>query len=901
VSKHRTNGARVSIFVCGSLAGGTGSGTLWDIAALARHYAAEVLRGSYDIVGLVVLPAAFSTVSNQGAVEPVRMAANTYAGLRELSRLMNVNQATRFTYSASLDVLLRDPIFTVAYLVEGSRPAGYDLAGEEPRYGTYPTIADSIMLHASTMVDLRQVLSERLQHPDGVFSTVGAVQWIFPAEEIVLEGGNLLARLTLEKLRWGRRITDDASAREAHIQANSDALTVRDRFFESSSSGSSGLIRFVHNFLHQARKPQLLAGAMSQLMRFNDKDRDHALPTVNLPEVVDVAPLGGKGDPASVKQQTEELVIKTTGGEGDDLAAGRKTVHAVLNHYLAEHDRHFRAFVTTTMEECLNDTSTGGQPRVRPAGLLRAAAALESISDTLHRFHDLFIEVYADQCRVDGTNTTVLDRANEELARATKQMLLDEGFRDLFNNRGEQTDYVRLAQWVYDLKVQNLVHSSIVDIVSRWVRVLGELGAEVNSWLATLRDDIAALESGLTQIQVRRREAARIRSRRYLSEPGDALESELIMKQLGASDGGDPMESPKLAEIAAPLRWAWDDGELVMLTPVESGDGGRRTSWRRTGLPAHVQRCVRVFEPIRAVTIWEAFTLSGYNVGSFRAELAGRSAPITVLDLEEQQRYPRVDLVQKNFVLARWEEAQSEDSAGSPRRFSQQLRGELGNSAVQWADPHVLLAVGQQHLVKLSALNCAHRLKVDYERILTGRQPVEGTERRLPLHLFPGESLAAELELSSIELLDEEVVIPPQLVAMLDREEDVLDFGLAVAYGHVQLVRSRRTAESYWVVRDALLEDGRHDDVRLGDNVLQACTAFISPTRPGERQGRVWVDAALSRTIDEFADTETYAKDLRERARGQLVPDADPLDATLRTGFDRALRMLIRRRATDLG
>lgn len=901
VSKHRTGGARVSIFVCGSLAGGTGSGTLWDIAALTRHYADQVLKGGYDIIGLIVLPAAFSGVSREGAVEPVRMAANTYAGLRELSRLMNVDEPTRFSYSANLDVLLNDPIFTVAYLVEGSRPAGYDLSGEEPRHGTYPTIADSILLHSTATVDLKQILTERTQHPDGVFSTVGAVQWIFPAEEIVLEGGNLLARLSLERLRWGRRLADGTDAQDAQVQVNSDAITMRDRFFESSGSGSSGLIRFVQTFLHQARKPQLLSGAMSQLMRFNDNDRDQSLPTLNLPEVVEVAPIGGKGDPGSVKQQTEDLVTKSLGGEGDEVAAGRKTVHAVLKHYRVQHDKHFRQFLTSAIDECLNEATGGGQPRVKPAGLMRAAAALESICDTLRRFHDLFVEVYADQCKVDGTNTTMLDRANEDLARATKQMLLDEGIKDRINNRGEQTDYVRLAQWVYDLKLQNFVHSSIVDIVDRWIRAIGELGGEVNSWLATLRDDIAALEGQLTRIQVSRREAARIRSRRYLSEPGDGLESELIMKHLGVKDDGDPIESKALAEIIAPLRWSWKGGELVMLTPTESGDGGRRTSWRRDGLPAHVQRCFKVFEPIRAVTIWEAFASAGYNVSTFRAELAGRSAPITVLDLEEQQRFPRVELVQKHFVVAAWEEAQSEDLADSARRFSQELRKELGNSAVRWNDPHVLLAVGQQHLVKLSALNCANRLKVDYERILTGRQPVEGTERRLPLHLFPGESLAAELELSSVELLDEEVVIPPQLVALLDREEEILDFALAVAYRHIELVRDRRTAESYWVAPKAVLEDGRQDDVRLGDNVMQACVAFLAPSRPAERQGRKSVDEALSRTIDQFPNIEVYAKDLRERARGQLIPDTDPLDNNLRTGFDRALRMLIRRRAQQLG
>lgn len=898
VARERRGGARVTIFVCGSLAGGTGSGILWDIAALVHHYADSVLRGSYDLIGCIVLPGAFSAVTRKGTVEPVRMAANTYAGLREISRLMGANGSTTFAYNANLQVTLDVPLFTIAYLVEGSRPAGYDLAGDEPKYGTYPTVADAIFLHSAVTVDLRQVRAQMMQQPAGVFSTIGAVQWIFPAEEIILEGGHLLARLSIEALRGGRA-GDESAEHDARTQAASEAIDVRDRFFESTSNESSALIRFVKSFLTQARKPQLLTGAMAQLMWFNDKDRDQNLPTLDLPQSVEVANIGSRGDPAGVRQQAENLVAKTLGGRDDELDAGRKTVHAVLNRYQHLHERCFTNFLEATLVGCLNSAGAGGQFTARPGGLLRAEAVLSTIRETLQRFRDLFVEVYSEQCRVAGTNTTVLERANEELAKATKQMLLDEGaFKDRLNNRGEQTDYIRLKQWVHDLLVQDLVHSTIVDIVDRWIRAVGDAVGDVNRWQATLRDDAAALDERLRQVQQRRREATKVRSRRYLSEPGDGVEAALLREQLGNVDS-DLVNAGAVRASLAPMSWQWSDGEVVLLVPDPHGRGDR-VMWRAHGLPELVRRCMRTFEPIRSMTIWEAFKRAGYSTVNFRAELAGRCAPITVVDIEEQQRYPSAELVPKDYVLAAWEEAPTDDPADSPRRFSQDIREELGNEAISWDDPHVLLAVSQRHLVKLDALNCASRLKVDYERILTGRQPVEGTERRLPLHLFPGESLAAELELTSIDLLNEVVVIPPELVALLEDEVGLLNFALAIAYGHVQGARNKHTAEFSWVAEGATLEDGRQADVPFGEDVSTACGAFLRPGTQVQRQGKVSVISALKHSVDAFASIDDYAFDLRGRARQQLVPDQDPLEVTVRTGFDRVLRMLIRRRADQL-
>lgn len=899
VAAERRGGARVTIFVCGSLAGGTGSGTLWDIAALAQDFARRILFGSFDIVGVIVLPATFSSIVREGTVEPVRMAANTYAGLRELSRLMSVEDKTVFAYNENTRVTLDGPIFTIAYLVEGSRPGGYDLAREEPRYGTYPTIADMIHLHSATTVDLRQVRAQMVQQPDGVFSTMGAVQWIFPAEEIIWEGGHLLARLSLEALSLGRRIINDTTIQDARTQVAAEAIGLRDAFFESTESASSGLIRFVQSFLVQARKPQLLTGAMSQIMRFNDKDRDENLPALNLSEVVEVAPLGSKGDPAGVKQQAKDVVTKTIGGEGDALGAGRKTVHAVMNHYRSLHEESFRRFLTSTVNECLNDASSAGHPSARLGGLLRAAELLTTIGETLGRFRPLFAKVYLEQCKLEGTNTRRIERVNQELAEATGEMSVDEGMRDRFNNRRKQAEYLRLMQRFFDLSVQDIVQRTIVDIADRWIRITTDLAAQADGWLTTLSDDVTALGAKLRQIQTRRREAARIESHRYLTEPEDDRESALIHAHLGVGEDQDLMSAAKLRSTLSTMAWKWQDGELVLA--YQDPDGrGNRTIWEQDALPAFVRGCFKTFEAVREITIWEAFAWKGYTSESLRSELVGRRGPITVVDLEEQQRNPSVELVPRDFVLAAWEEAQTGDSADSPRRLSQELRQTLGNEAIRWDDRHVLLAVSQRHLVKLKALGCSPYLRDDYERILTGRQPIDGTERRLPLHLFQGESLAAELELTSTELLGDPVAIPPELVALLEQERDVVNFALAVAYGHIRGEQNRLTTEFSWMVKNAQLEDDDVRDVSLGENILDACNTFVTPGTPAAREARESALAALKVSIEAFSTQGEYALDLRKKARCELVPDGDPLTGSVRIGLDLTLRMLIKRRAAEL-
>jgi len=159
VAEGRRGTAKASIFVTGSVAGGTGSGTLIDIAALVHHFAPTVFGANgYEVIGLVVLPTTFFNVTRAAGDEMVRMQANGYAALRELLRFTTAPGGYQIPYSANLTATVTKPLFSLLYLVEGSRQGqGLDLSFSAPQDGTDPAIADAILLHLAHGVDYKQV------------------------------------------------------------------------------------------------------------------------------------------------------------------------------------------------------------------------------------------------------------------------------------------------------------------------------------------------------------------------------------------------------------------------------------------------------------------------------------------------------------------------------------------------------------------------------------------------------------------------------------------------------------------------------------------------------------------------------------------------------------------------
>lgn len=115
----------VTVYVVGSLAGGTGSGTFIDVGLLARRYCSQ-------LVAILMLPEAFDEKQpNQAERQVIR--ANAYAALKELQALQDAQTdvALKVVTSSSGDALELPPqteLFDLCYLVDCRNKSGKRLS-----------------------------------------------------------------------------------------------------------------------------------------------------------------------------------------------------------------------------------------------------------------------------------------------------------------------------------------------------------------------------------------------------------------------------------------------------------------------------------------------------------------------------------------------------------------------------------------------------------------------------------------------------------------------------------------------------------------------------------------------------------------------------------------------------
>lgn len=186
------------IFIIGSVAGGTGSGFLVDIANLVRHVVNSNQKfQSVDVSAVIVLPDAFSSYTT-AMNDPTNLKPNSYAALRELDRFIR-------THSASLPFMIRydDDLRSITwntkqtvdhvYLVDTASPSGAgdtDLSGN-PWRGVFPIISDFVMSHVDeslgdSLATLRSNAGQHYNKEEGwQYSSFNLMTYIFPVEDVI--------------------------------------------------------------------------------------------------------------------------------------------------------------------------------------------------------------------------------------------------------------------------------------------------------------------------------------------------------------------------------------------------------------------------------------------------------------------------------------------------------------------------------------------------------------------------------------------------------------------------------------------------------------------------------------------------------------------------------------------
>ena len=174
----------VVVYVIGSLAGGTGGGSIIDTAFVMRDIANSMgLADDTSIVGVLILPRVFDMVK-QEAIQP-----NALAALKEIDYFMSVpdskRKLTKISYFGEFAVSSAIQPFNICYVIDAIGSAGKALVGPER---LFPMVVDAVYLLAASKMGA-QAWSNinnigRAFSGNKVFSSLGVASLVFPAYEI---------------------------------------------------------------------------------------------------------------------------------------------------------------------------------------------------------------------------------------------------------------------------------------------------------------------------------------------------------------------------------------------------------------------------------------------------------------------------------------------------------------------------------------------------------------------------------------------------------------------------------------------------------------------------------------------------------------------------------------------
>ncbi len=140
----------VEIFIVGSLAGGTGSGTFLDTAFLARQY----LNSFSNITGVFVLPRVFSNLAQTHMVK-----SNAYGALKEIEHFWNLSPSNALEIDYGISKVKCDrPPFDAVFLIDGINKKGTVVSRPDDLQnlvadGLYVQIGSQIGLDAANVAD----------------------------------------------------------------------------------------------------------------------------------------------------------------------------------------------------------------------------------------------------------------------------------------------------------------------------------------------------------------------------------------------------------------------------------------------------------------------------------------------------------------------------------------------------------------------------------------------------------------------------------------------------------------------------------------------------------------------------------------------------------------------------
>src|SRR5215213_8011250 len=819
--------APVEIYIVASLAGGTGAGMFIDVAHLTRWFANRQIRSGFAIRGFLALQNTFRSVIKTEHVQP-----QVFAAMRELDRFMLVfDQHYPMIYNPTTQDLNTiyggqlGKLFDNCYLLDASREH-LPLDGFEPKYGVYPSIADSItmLLDGSTGDSYAQhyknvntrIADVQSKTKQPIYSSLGTYSLILPVEDIITSLSYRFATDLLgEHLLDLRARTTDTGQTQQVLYHESDARKDAATFLRAPRS-SSGILSTNFIQLTPAVVDSWKARAEPAIAEIAARGAPELLTWILPPET----------DPAieaitrKVRDDLEVTLssrVLLSSGEGDDPVEGSNRIQRGVREFRAAQmgrdvdGRYVGGLYRTALDQCATvhrerfrkllaehmlNLLNGPDPRNKDYQREKRGK-LGQAQDMLTQLARYFSDLSAALSQIKSHRVALdeLRAAQEEAALYRLEMdakkskkgplgILVKNWQPAVQAQRTYLD----AEWrVIEIEVKDLFFDMLQQISDMLRAATEEYKTAIDAWIATLAHGAtgALADPGLyrhlqrtaAQHNANREDKKRIGVHEYLTD--DEYENELYR---GVTQGKFAAALTQLVWEIEPQR---DTFRLVLRgchSLSASPTDGRSATERNAEFLLNIARdyCA----PLRDLTI--ADRLVEREVNRLAGTLLDKCGPMIRYDPAktggEQETHFFI------CVNEGGQKAYFNEFRAALRRLGTSARD---NQILASANPYVCTILATADVIASPSLLAYTAAEREYNNY--------AGDARL-LHVFPAEVNAVQLEQQLPSIREPRRRFSPILTAMLEDRGTVDLFILAYLYRLLRLEDSGGVNGSRWVL-----------------------------------------------------------------------------------------------------
>jgi hypothetical protein len=552
-----------NVFLVGSLAGGTGSGAILDVASMIRSMVQ--INPSFSnivMIGVIALPQFFTNIHDAIG----RRIPNTYAGLREMDRFMRghtPDSPYRMVSGNTHPVTLDNTLLDLCYLVDVQDYFGLKIA-ENADHSALPVMADMIVAHTDMGLGLKLNATNinvpaNYHYPPGsshtdegghyryqgrrFYSAMNSHTVIFPREDVI----KALSLRFLIDLIDTHLIQTDSHSPEGTLVAPHDPISIEHvvEFLSQDNPSSEDKIRselstavgdldmgiFIRTLLRESSNPgRKYSSEMDNVLRWLIEDpttRQDVTRVVNGSINEATSPVSDKGDRNQYTAKVDRWLHRylgplvdpnvplgdRSGGEweqafGNLVTSARPTMMARVN------DLVLRILNQREAEEIGNETRLS---MLRPNRVGYALALLRNLKER--------VRIFEKQTNVSFGRDT-LQQSRKEL-REIRAAVTE--FKGGLFKRNPGPDCLRALGDLAIAERQRLLRSLVLQMAQQFGGDIAQEGRErsvldvaieeLEAWVKTLTRVRERLAREQTNHEARRQEKYAIRSRSYVTDP----------------------------------------------------------------------------------------------------------------------------------------------------------------------------------------------------------------------------------------------------------------------------------------------------------------------------------------------------------------------------------------------